>query len=139
MTLTKYLQNLLNKDNNNTKVECKACHEQHDTYVAKDIFITSTIVIININREKDPNNNINFDYPEEFDGKEVINKTLNLPKYELINVIKKVNNENISFYKSFTNNQWYAFNNKKIFSFENKNIIYDNKNAYLLIYRNKNK
>ena len=138
ISLTKYLQNLLNKDNNNTKVEFKACHEQHDIYVKKNIFITTTIVIININREKDPNNNINFDYPEEFDGKKVINDSINLPKYELINVIKKENNEYISIYKSFTNNQWYSFNNKKISSFENRNIIYDKKNTCLLIYRRKN-
>ena len=135
ISLIENLKTLLNKDNNNTKVECKACHEQHDIFVGKDIFSTTTIVIININREKDPNNNINFDYPEEFDGKKVINDSFELPKYELINVIKKEYNEYISYYKSFINNQWYAFNNKKISSLENKNIIYDKKNTCLLIYR----
>ena len=113
LIITENLKNLLIKDNKTIKEICNVCHEQHDIFIGKDIFITSAIIIININREKDPNNIINFDYPEEFNGKKVINDSNNfqLPKYELVNVIKKVNNiEYMSCYKSFVDNQWYGYN-----------------------------
>ena len=139
ISLTENLKTLLNKDTKNIKEECNVCHGQHEIFVGRDIFATSSIIIININREKDPNNEIIFDYPEEFDGKKVINgdDSLKLPKYELISVIKKVNNiEYMNCYKSFINNQWYAYTNQKIFPLQNNmNHIFDKKNACILIYQ----
>ena len=44
---------------------------------------------MNINRDKDPNNNISFIFPEIFEGRKIINNKLNLPNYELTTVIKK--------------------------------------------------
>ena len=43
-------------------------------FITKDIYYTSGILIININREKDPNHTIAFKYPECFGPKKIFNK-----------------------------------------------------------------
>ena len=97
---------------------------------------------MNINRDKDPNNTIFFEFPEVFDGKKIINSKLNLPNYELTAVIKKAFNYNYNnleyntFFKSFIDKKWYSFNNQRIASIDNnyKNYVCDYQNICLLIY-----
>ena len=134
---------LINKKEQEIKEKCIICDNSIQTKrVYKDIYSTSSIIIININREKDQNKSIYFKYPEIFDGKKIINNKINLPKYELTTIIKNVKNnnlENIAYFKSFVNKKWYSFNNQNIELIQNdyKNYIFDEKNASLLIYSKK--
>ena len=127
-----------NKENEYIKENCIICGCETEKKVSQFIYITSEILIFNINREKDPNNDKNFKYPMNFDGNKVINKDIQLPNYKLITVIKKVvNNNNIFFVaycKSFIDGQWYMYYNNNIEIFKNKNDLIDEKRTCLLIY-----
>ena len=131
---------LINKEEPLINEKCLVCDstlQAKKTY--KNIHSTSSVIIININRKKDPSNSIYFKYPEIFDGKKIINNHINLPKYELNTIIKNIKNNNkeyIAYFKSFVNKKWYSFNNQKIELIENdyKKYILDEKNVSLLIY-----
>ena len=138
-----HLKSLLaDRENENIREQCIICASEQKKLVVKDILSTPDIVIININRKNDKNNTISFKYPPAFNGNNVINDQINLPNYELTTVIKKSNNNNFdycTFYKSFTDNNWYSYNNEKIESVQNyQNYIFDEKNACVLIYIKKN-
>ena len=138
--MIEHLKSLLNdKDKGVTNENCIICdNSQQKKYVMNNIYLTSEIVIINIIRKNDPNYTISFNYPEQFDGKIVINEKLDLPNYQLITVIKKIINNNnfqfVEYFKSFTNNQWYIYYNGNTKLLNNKNNIFDDKYACLLIY-----
>ena len=132
----------MNKDEQLIKEKCFVCDSSVQTKkVFIDIYSTTTEIIINIDRKKDPNNSIYFKYPEIFDGKKIINNKLNLPNYELTTVIKNVKNnmEYILYFKSFVNKKWYSFNNQKIELIQNdyEKDIFDEKNVCILIYSQK--
>ena len=138
LNLNEHLNNLLieTKDENINEY-CFNCKNERNKYVKKEIFLTFSLIIFYINREKDPQNRLSFNYPERFDGKKLINKVFDLYNYQLITVIKKNPNENnnyIAYCKSFTNNMWYSYYNQNINIVQNTNEIIDNKNACLLIY-----
>jgi hypothetical protein len=133
---------LMNKDEQLIKEKCFVCDSSVQTKkVFIDIYSTTTEIIINIDRKKDPNNSIYFKYPEIFDGKKIINNKLNLPNYELTTVIKNVKNnmKYILYFKSFVNKKWYSFNNQKIELIQNdyEKDIFDEKNVCILIYSQK--
>ena len=136
--LTEHLNNLLiTKNDENIYEYCLNCKNQRKKYIMKEIFLTFSVVVFYINREKDPKGRISFNYPEKFDGKKVINKVFDLYNYQLITVIKRNPNElsnYIAYCKSFTNNKWYSYYKQNISIVENTNEIIDNKNACLLIY-----
>ena len=140
LNLIEHLKSLLNdKDKGVINEDCIICNNgQQKKFVMNNIYLTSEIVIINIIRKNDPNYTISFNYPEQFDGKVVINQQLDLPNYQLITVIKKIINNNcfqfVEYFKSFTNNQWYIYYNGNTELLNNKNDIFDNKSACLLIY-----
>ena len=138
LNLNEHLNNLLieTKDENINEY-CFNCKNERNKYVKKEIFLTFSLIIFYINREKDPQHLLSFNYPERFDGKKLINKVFDLYNYQLITVIKKNPNENndyIAYCKSFTNNRWYSYNKQNISIVQNTNEIIDNKNACLLIY-----
>ena len=139
INLIEHLKNLLNdKDNSIINENCIICGRPEEKYVIKEIYCATDIIIFYIIRKNDPNYEIFFNYPEQFDGKVVINKEIKLPNYQLITVIKKIKNNNIfkfiEYFKSFTNNKWYINYNSNIELIQNENDIFDNKNACLLIY-----
>ena len=144
LTFENDLKNILmKKEEYNIKENCIICSSEQTMNVIKDIYSFSVVLIININREKDPNNNILFKYPENFDGNKIINnKIIKMPNYELITIIKKVKNNNcnnfeyISYYKNFIDKCWYSYNNQKkeILNNDYKNFIFDDKNTCMLIY-----
>jgi hypothetical protein len=147
LNLENHLKTFLTaEEEENINENCIICTSEQKKFISKDLYSSSAVLIININRDKDPNNAVSFEYPEEFDGKKVINEKINLPIYELTTVIKKSNNNNNfnnfeykCFYKSFIDKKWYSFNNQRIESIENnnKNNILDCKNICGLIYENK--
>jgi hypothetical protein len=136
---------LTNEDNQCIKENCQACCAESEKNVSQLIYLTSEILIFNINRDKDPNNIKHFKYPMFFDGNKVINKDFPLPNYELTTVIKKaVNNNKVMFAaycKNFIDGKWYIYYsyNNNIEILNNQNELIDDKRACLLIYTGKNK
>jgi len=134
---------IMSKEENNIREECLLCKSEQNKFVQKEIVTTSLILIINIIRK---NNKIFFKYPEQFNGKEIINNEIGIPNYELSVVIKRVKNNElnnckyIAYYKDCNNKNWLSYNNKKIESIQNNynNIIFDDENACMLIYTSKN-
>ena len=134
---------LMTKEEYNIKENCIICSSEQTMNVIKDIYSFSVVLIININREKDPNNTISFKYPENFEGNKIVNNNeLKMPNYELIGVIKKIkynvgnNFGYISYYKNFVDKYWYSYDNQKreLINDNYKNFIFDDKNTCLLIY-----
>ena len=140
-SLNEHLNNLLMEDKDESINEyCNNCKIQTKKYIMKDIYLTFGLIIFYINREKDPNCQLSFNYPEKFNGKKLINKEFGLYDYQLIIVVKKDPNENnnngqyLVYCKNFTNNAWYLYNKQDIRIVQNTNEIFDNKNACILIY-----
>lgn len=139
---------LMPNESENIRENCFVCGEEKNKFVSKDIYTISEILIINIDRQKDENNIISFEYPEKLKTNDIINnKDMDATEYELISVFMKYKNNNnqLQFYilyKSFVNKQWYSFNNQKIELIKNyQQNIFDKKKATLLIYskiRNQN-
>jgi hypothetical protein len=137
--LTENLKGLLiDRENINIIENCINCHAPKTKFVNKNIYTTSEILIININRNNDINYNVSLEYPFQFDGGEVINKNISPYKYELITVIKKFNKNSffqfMAYCKSFVNKKWYLYNNQNIELVLNENELIDDKNTCLLIY-----
>ena len=128
---------LISKEEKNITENCLICGSVQKIDQEKDIYTSSPELIININREKDPNNKINFSYPESFEGK-IIN--IRMPNYQLITVIKKIKNNNnfeyVAFYQNSIDKRWYSFKNQRIESiqYNYKSYIKGDKNTILLIY-----
>ena len=128
------------KKEENIIEDCLICGNATKKYQIKDVYTSSGVLIININREKDPNNKIYFRYPEFFDGKKMINA--GMPNYQLTTVIKKIRNYNnnnfeyVAFYQNYIDKRWYSFNNQRIELIQDnyKNYIIDDKDTILLIY-----
>ena len=138
LNLSEHLNNLLiEKKDENINEYCINCKNQRKKYVSKELFLTFSLIIFYINREKDPESRLAFNYPESFDGKKLINEVFDLYNYQLITVIKKnpndINNY-IAYCRSFINNKWYSYYKQNISVVNNINEIIDNKNACLLIY-----
>ena len=141
--LNEHLNNLLMEVKDENKNEyCIKCNCERKKYIMKEIFYAFGLIVFYINREKDPEYRLSFNYPEKFNGRKLINKEYNLYDYQLISVIKKNSNEYnifgdyIAYCKSFTNNKWYSYYQQNISMVQNTNEIIDNKNACLLIYCN---
>ena len=134
---------LTNEENSKIKELCQSCCGDSEKSVSQLIYLTTEILIFNINRDKDPNNVKHFKYPMKFDGSKVINKDFQLPNYELTTVIKKdVNNNNVNFVaycKNFIDGRWYVYYNNNIEILNDENQLIDDKRACLLIYTGKNK
>ena len=134
---------LTKKENDEIKEICYTCAdgEEKKKIITNDIYYTSEILIININRDKDKNHEIIFKYPECFDPEKIF-KNNNYKVYNLISVIKKDRGNNpynyIGYCKNFIDNNWYSYNNEQIELVQDyKDKIFDEKNTHLLIYAGK--
>ena len=58
---------LMAEEEENINENCIICTTEQTKLISKDLYSSSTVLIININRDKDPNNTVSFEYPEEFD------------------------------------------------------------------------
>ena len=144
LSLEEHFKIILNDKNQEYGVEnCIICNSIQQKNITKSITSTSGVLILVINRDKDPNYNIYFKYPEKFDAKEKINnKMIESQKYELRAVIKKnknINNNNFeytAFYKNCIDNNWYLYNNQSIMLIQKdyKYYVFDERKAYVLIY-----
>lgn len=124
------------------KENCDICTCVKEKFVSKLILDTNDVIIVNINRNNDPNNMVEFNFPAILDKDDIIDKTKNhvyhKMKYEILCVIKKykVNNNDffLLFCKNFINNEWYAYNNNKIRKTDFNEVNSDNKTTCLIIY-----
>ena len=106
----------------------------------KEIKSISNELIININRNK--NKNQYLDYPMRLETAYLFNNNINninenkIYELEGVIIIKNNNNENIyyAYYKNFVNKKWYLFNEENIELVQDENKIIDKENASLLIY-----
>ena len=143
LSLEEHLNSLLiPKKGEYIKESCVICDDQQKKYILKKVFTTSGILIININRDKDPNNTLSFTYPENFNGEKIISINYKSFNYELRAVINKVKKNNLNnwdyiiSYKNFIDNNWYLYNNQNIKSIQKdyKKYIFQPKKACVLIY-----
>lgn len=106
--------------------------------------LNNNILIINLNRERDPLHQIKIEYPENLEVKiKGENK-----KYELISVLFKTNiklkddynySEQPKYkvcFKNFFNQKWYSYD-QNIELIETKNILDDGQKTLLLVYKKK--
>ena len=137
---------LLDKNKDIINEKCMLCETEKNKYISKHILDATDIFIINVDRNNDPNNVVEFKYPEKIEKKDFINQNkineFKDVKYELFCIIKnyKINNNSnfIMFCKNFVNNEWYSYNNKIIKRTDLNEAISDGKNTYLIIYKNIN-
>ena len=137
---------LLDKNKDVINEKCMLCETEKNKYISKHILDVTDIFIININRNNDPNNIVEFKYPEKIEKKDFINQNkinqFKDVKYELFCIIKnyKLNNNSnfVMFCKNFVNNEWYSYNNKHIKKSDINEAISDGKNTCLIIYKNIN-
>ena len=137
---------LLDKNKDIINEQCMLCETEKKKHISKHILDATDIFIVNIDRNNDPNNVVEFKYPEKIEKKDFINQNkineFKDVKYELFCIIKnyKINNNSnfIMFCKNFVNNEWYSYNNKIIKKTDLNEAISDGKNTYLIIYKNIN-
>ena len=133
---------LIKKEKETIKEICVLCAdgEEKTKIVVKDIQYTPEILIINIDRKKDPEYRISFKYPEQFDIQNIVQQEMEISDYVLTTVIKKDNDSYIAFCRNYIDKQWYSYNNERIELVDNyKDVIIDDKNACILIYTGKKK
>jgi hypothetical protein len=135
------------------KVEfCKNCNKYNEVLINKNIFLLKEYLIINIDRQNDPKNEMIFLYPEKLDLTSQSSCIIN--QYQLIGVITKKINENnynindvdknilkyICYFKKQNSNEWTCFDeNNKLNDLENKNSIFNFKGVSILIYSKEEK
>ena len=140
-----YRSLLIDKNEEISKEKCIICGDLRNKFVTKNVLETAEIIIININRNNDVNNNVEFNYPENFEKKDFINQYKNPKfdnmKYELFCTLKKYKNNNNfeykMFCKNFVNGKWYLYNDKNIKESNIKEAMSDGKYISLIIYKNK--
>lgn len=135
------------------KVElCKNCNKYNEVLINKNLFLLKEYLIINIDRQNDPKNEMIFIYPEKLDLTSQSSCIIN--QYQLIGVItKKINERNynindvdknvlkyICFFRKQNSNDWICFDeNNNLYDLENKNSIFDFKGVSVLIYSKEEK
>ena len=125
---------------------CRNCEKYNEIIYNKYVFALKEFLIINIDREKDPKNDMIFIYPEKLDLRNESKCIINL--YELTGVICKQikkNNYNINDVENDINyyicyiknkeNKWICFDeNYNIFELNNHKEIFNFNGASVLLY-----
>ena len=126
---------------------CKNCDKYNEIIFNKYIFALKEFLVINIDRENDPKNEMIFIYPEILDLKNESKYIINL--YQLTGVIcKKINEHNynineidndishyICYMKKQNEDKWITFDeNYNIYECENKKNIFNFKSVSVLLY-----
>ena len=123
---------------NNFKELFKNYNEQmNQGYIKKSIYNIANQLIININRG---NNQRTFTYPITLESKFLLEKNINIGKYDLYGVIIKENNKYLAYIKNFIKqdkikNNWYEYKDEEIKLINDENKIINKRNALLLIYQ----
>ena len=142
------LSQLLSPSYNSIKKEfCENCKKYNEIIYNNNIFAVKEYLIINLDRENDPKNEMIFIYPEILDLRQQSKCIINL--YELVGVISKkideVNNnkdnileENSKYYSYFKmkkNKKWIFFDeNYQLSELTSNEKVFDFKNVCVLIY-----
>ena len=126
---------------------CKNCDKYNEILFNKSIFVLKEYLIVNVDREDDPKNEMIFIYPETLDLRNHSKCIINL--YQLTGVIcKKINEYNynindvdddisyyIFYFKNQSNNKWVCFDEKyKIYELETNKDIFNFKGVSVLFY-----
>ena len=142
------LSQLLSPSYSSIKKEfCEKCKKYKEIIYNNNIFIAKQYLIINLDRENDPKNEMIFIYPEKLDLRQQSEIIINM--YELVGVIsKKINevSENIddiyeenSKYLSYfkmKNKKWIFFDeNYTLSELKSSEKVFDFKNVCVLIYK----
>lgn len=130
------------------KVEiCNNCNKYNEILVNKNIFLLKEYLIINIDRQNDPKNEMIFIYPEKLDLTSQSSCIIN--QYQLIGVIaKQINERNynidevdkgilkyICYFRKQNSNEWIYFDERNnLNELENNNSIFNFKGVSVLIY-----
>lgn len=130
------------------KVElCKNCNKYNEVLINKNIFLLKEYLIINIDRQNDPKNEMIFIYPEKLDLTSQSSCIIN--QYQLIGVItKEINERNynindvdknilkyICYFRKQNSNEWICFDeSNNLNDLENNNSIFNFKGVSVLIY-----
>ena len=84
LNLNEHLNNLLMEVKDENKNEyCSKCNCERKKYIMKKICYAFDLIVFYINREKDPDYLLSFNYPEKFKGRDLINKEWDLHDYQL--------------------------------------------------------
>ena len=141
------LSQLLSPSYNSIKKEhCENCKKYKEIIYNNSIFAVKQYLIVDIDRENDPKNEMIFIYPEILDLRNQSKCIINL--YQLIGVItKKINDNNnkddlynekakyICYFKMKKNNKWIVFDeNYKLSELKSNEKIYDFKGVSVLVY-----
>ena len=128
------------------KEHCENCKKYKEIIYNNSIFAVRQYLIVDIDRENDPKNEMIFIYPEILDLRNQSKCIINL--YQLIGVItKKINDNNnkddlynekakyICYFKMKKNNKWIVFDeNYKLSELKSNEKIYDFKGVSVLVY-----
>ena len=142
------LSQLLSPSYDSIKKEfCENCNKYNEIIYNNNIFAVKEYLIINLDRENDPKNEMIFIYPEILDLRKQSNCIINL--YRLVGVICKIIDENnnnddvnyeenskyISYFKIKKSNKWIVFDeNYKLSELQNNEKIFNFKGVSVLIY-----
>ena len=142
------LSQLLSPSYSSIKKElCENCNKYNEMIYNNNIFAIKEYLIINIDRENDPKNEMMFIYPEILDLRKQSKCVINL--YKLIGVISKKINENnfsisdiingnsqyICYFKVEKSNEWIVFDeNYKLSDLKKNENVFDFKGVCVLIY-----
>ncbi len=143
------LSQLLSPSYNSIKKEfCENCKKYKEIIYNNNIFATKEYLIINLDREKDPKNEMIFIYPEILDLRKQSKCIINL--YELVGVIsKKIDDANnnidnileensnyFSYFKMKKSEKWIFFDeNYQLSELKSSEKVFDFKNVCVLIYK----
>lgn len=149
LSLSEIFSFLLN-DNEEEEGDCEICNNKKKFIINNTINdLNNDILIINLNRDKDPNRERNIEFSKRFELKVKEDKNVS---YDLISVLKdnySDNNTQINLYddvnevkkyrvycKNFLNGKWFKYGDEgKISEVKNEKIVLNSKNALLLIYK----
>ena len=121
---------------------CLNCKTNKRKKISNYILNGSEIIIFNINRDSDPNNLVQLNYPNQLSSDDIINAQKNFLgvkkyRYDLSGIIRKVKINNNSIFilhcKNPINNKWYTYDNNNITP--EINIPFASQNVYLLVYQ----
>ena len=139
-------ENLLTKRNEKIINEnCINCRCNKNKKISNYLLSASEIIIFNINKDDDPNNYVQLNYPNQFSNEDIINKNKNFREnrkliYELFCVFRRRKNYNnsinfIMHCKNPINNNWYTYDNNLIT--QETTIPFTSQDVYLLVYQTK--
>ena len=129
------------KDNYFTEIYCNFCKKNSDSFYTSKIYSSPNVLILILDRYKNDNNDIKFDFYEKIDITQFIlekeKPQIIYDLYAVITLIIKNNNKYfIASCKNPVDKKWYRYHEDKIFQISNvKKDIIDYETPYILFYQ----